>query len=179
VTKLRPSIGWALAATVLMTAVVLRWQPAQQAVAPSESTALALNSAAGGVDAEDPHRARWRLPKTLPQLRLEPAEADPFHPSSPPVAAAAAMAPIPAALPKPPPPVAPPMRYRFVGVISDPSGQRQVYLAKEGTEVLAAAGTALDDGYAVELVEGTAVRLLHVPTQTRTTIEIPAVTRVP
>lgn len=170
---LRPRLAWALGASVVLT-VASSWLPkplpvtAAPSAAPSWPAVLPDAVTRQGVPA-----AAAPLPSDLPTALLEPAEADPFAPPVP------AAEPVKQALPAPPPPppalpVAPPLRYRFLGQMTDPAGQRWVYLGKDQQELAVTTGTALEDGYVATAIELGAVRLRHVATETDAVIEIPA-----
>ncbi|MFG6433456.1 hypothetical protein [Roseateles sp. LYH14W] len=176
---MRPSLVWVLGGTVVLT-VASSWLPKPAVVAGTAGDAAghataALTTASQTTAAPGPvgAPAAARLPATLPAVLLEPAEADPFTA----VMLPAPALPVAAIAPSPAPvlPAAPPMRYRYLGQMTDPAGQRWIYLGKDQQEMAAKVGSVLDDGYAVTAVEPGAVRLRHEASRTDAIIEIPAV----
>ena len=78
----------------------------------------------------------------------------------------------PAPSPEPPVPVAPPLPFRVIGLLSDADGVR-VFLDRNGEELTAVAGRALDASYRVESVTDSAVTLVFLPLNARQILPIP------
>ena len=74
----------------------------------------------------------------------------------------------------PPPPAAPPLTYRYVGQMLDPSGKQLVYLGKADKDFPVIVGTRLDEGYVVEAITADGIRLHYPPLDARAVINIPA-----
>ena len=61
-----------------------------------------------------------------------------------------------------------------MGRVTGPDGSRQVLLARGDTVVSVVAGTTLDNGYTVEVINAESVTLLLPATGYRTQVAIPA-----
>ncbi|WP_127995672.1 hypothetical protein [Piscinibacter defluvii] len=161
-----------LAATVVLSAIAL-WvpeePPAGPGYAPSELAAMAPRSPAG-----EPGRADM-LPAKLPAQRLEPARFDPFvGVAPPPPEPPPAPRPVAAAPPAPPPaPEAPVLAYRYLGRMTDPTGQQHVYLAKADAVVVVTVGMRLEEGYMVEAIGPSEIRLHYPPLGAHAAIPVP------
>ena len=152
---MRPWLRWLLAASALAAAVAL-WWPDGVSQAVSRSEAAVANSQAAIDAALDPAAAasnglpRKAVPSRLPVVTLDPANFDPFVGAQPPPPPPPKPQPMPVVVAPPPPaPMAPPLSYRYLGQMVDPSGKRLVYLGKGDKDVLVAVGTQLDEGYVV------------------------------
>lgn len=161
-----------LAATVVLSAVAL-WVPAEPPAAPMIATGEPA-SMAPRPPAGEPGRGDI-LPARLPAQRLEPARFDPFvgvvpPPPEPPPAPRPVVA---APLAPPPAPEAPVLAYRYLGRMTDPTGQQHVYLAKGDTAVVVAVGTKLDEGYVVEAIGPAEIRLHYPPLGAHAAIPVP------
>jgi hypothetical protein len=66
------------------------------------------------------------------------------------------------------------LNYRYLGQMTDPTGQHLVYLSGPTKEIAVAVGTRLDEGYVVEAITGDAVRLHYPPLDARAVIPLPA-----
>lgn len=113
------------------------------------------------------------LPKVLERPDLEPAERDPFVPSAvapPPPPPAVVPAPVVAMAPAPPPPQE--VRYRFLGQMVTPQGERLVYLGWGEQAVAVKAGDRLEDGFVVDSLDGDGVHLVLPISQQRAVIPI-------
>lgn len=162
---MRKSLRWALGATSALSVATLLWPSDGRGPAVVEA-ALLRPAAAAAAPAVGP------LPNELPRTTLVAAQGDPFNsqalaPPPPP--------PVPLTLP-PPVPVAPPVpppAYRFLGAMTDPGGQRFVFLVKGDQEVSVQPGTQLDDGYQVVALTPTEVQLRHAASDTKASIAIP------
>lgn len=127
--------------------------------APAQIAASSKNAATGAADKPTQLPARAALPKSL---------ADPFsrHSWLPPAPKAAPAA--KAAL------VVPPLPYRFAGQLLIDSGT-EVYLARGDEIIPVKQGDTVDGQYRVESVGPTSVTLLHIPSDTRQTMEFDAI----
>lgn len=113
------------------------------------------------------------LPPSLPRADIGKAVADPF---AGPLAAAPPPPPVPKPLTGPvyeSPPAPPSLNYRFLGQMTDPAGQRWVYLARPDKDVRITVGTRLDEGYVVEAITSDHVRLHYPPLGARAQIVVP------
>jgi hypothetical protein len=169
---LRKSLRWTLAASFVLAGAALFW-PARKppsVVQPADvvtGQALPTDLAAG---------QRLALPGQLARPNFEPGDSfDPFagvvavaKPVPPP-----APAPVPPQLPVPvAAPVPPPLNYRYLGRMADPSGALRVYLA-QGDQVLPVlVGTRLAEGYVVQAIDDAGVRLHYPPLGTEAMIAI-------
>lgn len=178
--SVRPSLRLVLGLTAVATAVAV-WWPEGTVSAPS-SVVRSVSAAGTSVTPErvssavDEPAAAVNLPERLPRPSLEPASFDPFvgvRPAPPapppsPVAVAPLVAtPVMA-------PVAPTLNYRYLGGMTDPSGERRVYLARGDSAVAVSVGARLDEGYVVEAIDSEAVRLHYPPLDAHVRIPIPA-----
>ncbi len=114
------------------------------------------------------------LPQTLASYDLQPAQSDPFAPIAPPAPPAPPPLPALTAPPPPPPPKPPAFTYRFFGAITAPSGQVDYYLTKGDKQVLVKPGQTLDDGFVVDSVTATAIRIRHPLSDTPFDVPLPA-----
>ena len=64
-------------------------------------------------------------------------------------------------VPPPPVPAAPPLAYRYLGEMTDPGGQRFVYLSKGDKEYPVTVGSKLDEGYVVESITAETIGLYY------------------
>ena len=113
------------------------------------------------------------LPDRLNAAPLEKSRFDPFvgvQPPPPPAPKVVAAPVVEAPAPPPPPPT---LNYRYLGQMTDPSGQQYVYLAKPDKDVPVTVGTRLDEGYVVEAITADAVRVVYPPLDSRAVIPIP------
>lgn len=178
---MRGWLRWLLVITVLSSFAALLWPDGvTQAISRTEasmaSAAVVVPDAAQDPTASDLRRT---LPERLATVSLDKASFDPFvgkqAPPPPPPP------PIPAPVVQvaaPPPPSAPPFDYRYLGRMVDPAGKQYVYLGKSGSDTTGAAvvvsiGTQLDEGYMVEAIEPTSIRLTYPPLDTHVAIDIP------
>lgn len=176
---MRPWLRWLLAASALASAVALWWPDSvSQAVARSEVTAAnsqtVIDSVLEPVAPPVNGFMRTALPSRLPVLTLDSANFDPFVGVQPPPPPPPKPQPVPVAeAPPPPAPTAPPLSYRYLGQMVDPSGKRLVYLGKGDKDVLVAVGTQLDEGYVVEAIAADGIQLHYPPLDMRAVINIP------
>lgn len=174
---MRRSLGWALVAAVVLSAVAL-WtgDTAPSLIAAVEPQvrehARSLDAVAAATNAErDPLPP---LPARLDAVVLRPATRDVFAPKASP--APPLPQPVVAAVPaaaSPPTPQAPPLNLRFMGSMVDPTGKRLVYLARGDTAVPVGVGDRVDEGYVVESLTRDAVVLVYPSLNARTTVPIP------
>lgn len=75
--------------------------------------------------------------------------------------------------PPPAAPTAPPLAYRYLGQMVDPSGTRYVYLGKADRELPVAVGTRLEEGYVVESIGPEGIRLHYPPLDAHAVIPLP------
>jgi len=112
------------------------------------------------------------LPLSLEPAAFPPAAFDPFvgaqsPPPQPPAPIVAISATPPAE------PVVPPLDYRYLGRMIDPTGQQIVYLARGDKALPVAVGARLDEGYVVETITDDAIRLMYPAGQVHAVIPIP------
>lgn len=108
----------------------------------------------------------------LPAPRLlSIAVSDPFEIAPPPPPPAAKSKPAaPAAEPPAPPP---PMNWRYLGQMTSPDNQRQIFLTKGDQAVPIEAGQRLGDGFTVDAVTLESVRLRHMDYGVQYLISLP------
>jgi len=176
---MRTWLRWLLAASALAAAVALWWPDGvSQAVLRSETaiagSQAALNTVGDPVPSATGGAVSPTLPSHLPTATLDPANFDPFVGAQPPPPPPPKPQPLPVVVAPPPPaPTAPPLTYRYLGQMVDPSGQRLVYLGKGDKDVLVAVGTQLDEGYVVETISTDGIQLHYPPLDVRAVINIP------
>ena len=172
---LRPWLSRLLVATALLSCIAL-WlpQPAPpQAVTPWSKAAtpqdgLRTAKVAPRTSAQESTPA---LPAQLSGKSIEPSVFDPFAGVLPPPPLPVAKAVAPVAEIKP---AAPPVNYRYLGQMLDPSGQWLVYLSgPDGREVPVRVGTRLPEGYEVESIKDDGVRLRYPAFEAYSLIPIP------
>jgi hypothetical protein len=101
------------------------------------------------------------------------ASKDPFAPKGwlppppPPLPAAPAMA-----APPPPPPTAPPVPFRFVGLIEEKSAKPAAFIAKGEALYVVHVGDVVETNYRVESFNSAQVVVTYLPLQQRQTIEV-------
>lgn len=170
---MRPGLRWGLLGTVILSAVALWWPDAARGpergptVLPHLSSSPAASATSLRVVG---------VPERLPTTSFEPAAFDPFvgaRPPPPPAPTPVVAVVVPVAPQAPPQPVAPPLSYRYLGQMTDPSGLRQVYLAKTDTAILVAVGTRLEEGYVVESIGQDGVSLHYPPLDAHAVIPVP------
>lgn len=166
---LRSPLRWLLGLSALLSAVAIGW-PDDVSRAASSQGAAPWQSPPSPVTPDRPVVAGMRLPERLPVHTLDKATFDPFVGLQPP--------------PPPPPkivvapvvvsaPMPPQLAYRYLGQMTDPSGQQRHFLARMDKDVPVAVGTLLDEGYVVEAITTDAIRLHYPPLNTRVEIRIP------
>jgi len=176
---MRPWLRWLLAASALAAAVALWWPDGvSRAVSRSEAAIVGSQAALNTVGEPVPSATGGALPATLPShlptATLDPANFDPFVGAQPPPPPPPKPQPMPVVVAPPPPaPTAPPLTYRYLGQMVDPSGKRLVYLGKGDKDVLVAVGTLLDEGYVVEAISADGIQLHYPPLDVRAVINIP------
>jgi len=164
---LRRELVWGLGVSALAAAGAIAWPQSSAVVDVTHRTEEPIASATASQYLA-PARAlpdASTLPEHLPSADLEPADFDPFkgvQPAPPPEA------PKPKPLVGPlftPPPPPTPVSYHYLGQMTDPTGARRVYLARNGTdkELVATVGTRLEDGYSVKSIDDVGVHLLYPP----------------
>ncbi|MET0383527.1 MAG: hypothetical protein ABW032_08905 [Burkholderiaceae bacterium] len=177
----KPFLHRTLAVTVVASLASLLWpaSPSSSVVQAAEVGAaptftLAHSETTGTSAAVDLAHAQL-VPADLKSALRDPETVvfDPFVGITP-VAAPAPSAPMLAPPPPAPPPEPPSTRYRFFGRLDNVSGGYEVYLASGDRVVLAQAGVQLDDGFVVEAVSPTEVRLSHAGFDARSVIPVPA-----
>jgi len=173
---LSPLLRRLLVSTLLLSALALWWPPSPMPTVlssgPVDTVQSQVPPSSAAVATE-----RKRLPVELPTPEFTPAQFDPFigvaaiaPPIAKPVIAAAQM---PVAISVPTAPKPPPMNYRYLGQMVDPSGRSWVYLARAEATFPVVAGTRLDDGYVVQAIEADAVHLHHAATNINAIIPVP------
>jgi hypothetical protein len=168
--SLRPGMRWALGLSVLASGLAL-WSASTPPEPSAPNSSLEPHTAPARTNAPSPS-SPLTLPAQMASLELERAERDPFElpPPPPPPAPVVVAAP-----PAPPPPSAPAISYRYLGQMLDLQGQRQIYLVRsDNKEVRVERGTRLDEGYVVEAITTTEIKLVYEPLQQRVNIPIPA-----
>lgn len=121
-----------------------------------------------------PHPPAIEWPAELPRQMLATASRDPFQTAPPPTPPTSAV--VNSAAPPVPvetSPVVPPMRYRYLGQVTDPDGKRVILIAKGDREIAASPGTALEDGFLIQSIQAKTLALIHVATNTPFEIRIP------
>ncbi len=170
---MRPALRWALGFSTLISAGAVLWLDGEESpVSPSE-TASTIPTRATPAGESVP--SAGTLPRSLPGQILKATAQDPFASA----ALAPALAVSPPAPPPPEPPRPPPLAYHYLGQMMDPSGKKIVYLTKGDRDIQASVGTQLEDGYVVESITASAIRVLHTATQTRLDIFIPTTAESP
>jgi hypothetical protein len=143
-------------------------------IAASAATVpAALASAASAPTA--PHAGDAQAAPDLPTRTSISASAskDPFAPKGwlppppPPLPAAPA-----AAAPPPPPPTAPPIPFRFVGLIEEKSAKPAAFIAKGEALYVVHVGDVVETNYRVESFNSAQVVVTYLPLQQRQTIEV-------
>lgn len=181
--KVRPAVRWLFVISTALSALALWWPaPANRVSAPAKRDQTAVLAAARPVaesTADGLSTPLHPLPTALPLVSLGAALFDPFvGPVATPVALKAASAPTPVptvqAPTQPAAPVAAPSSYRFLGQMVDPSGQKLFYLARADQSVPVQVGARLDDGYVVEVIDASGIKLHHPATESRALIPMPA-----
>lgn len=171
---MRPGLRWGLLGTVILSAVALWWPDA--AHDPGPGPAVQQPPVVSNLAASAASLHVVGVPERLATTTFEPAAFDPFvgarppPPPTPKPVAAVVVPVVPQALPQA---VAPPLSYRYLGQMTDPSGLRQVYLAKTDTAILVAVGTRLEEGYVVESIGQDGVRLHYPPLDAHAVIPVP------
>ncbi len=184
---MRAPIKWALAGTVLATAVSLLW-PNRGVVAVEDRVAASqLSAPAPPVAGAVPATIRPAVASSSASLHVASAPSagerasaalatdvfDPFVgvvPPPPPAPPVPVAAPIVAA----PPPAPPAQDYRFLGRIRGPDGAEQLMLVRGDTSVTIQVGMTLDNGYVVQSISADAVELVYPPAGIRSTIPLGA-----
>jgi hypothetical protein len=174
---MRSSLRWLLAVSVLLSAVAWWWpDKVSEALTHAGSTeetsgvgaAPALPNAAAMADA-----AGGALPEHLAMPGFDKAGFDPFVGLQPPAPPPPKPVAEPVQVPVPAPPQAPALNYRYLGQMTDPSGQKLHYLANASKDVPISVGTRLDEGYVVDAISADAVHLRYPPLDVRVDIRIP------
>lgn len=174
---MRQSLGWALAATVVLS--LAAWWTQERAPAlvaavepvPAQMAVLESNPGAGAGPTSSP-----ALPSELPSFSIDAATRDILAgrmPAQPvPTAVARPVPPAPVAA-DPPPPQAPALQLRYAGSLRAPDGRRIVYLARGDLSFEVAEGDRLEEGYVVETIGEEAIALVYPPLGTRVTVAVP------
>jgi hypothetical protein len=144
--------------------------PGASSISASAAVPAAVAPAPGATRAGDPSAA----PDLPTRTRItESASKDPFAPKGwlpppppPPPAAAAAAA------PPPPPPTAPPIPFRFVGLIEEKSAKPAAFIAKGDALYVVHVGDVVETNYRVESFNSAQVVVIYLPLQQRQTIEV-------
>lgn len=163
---MRKSLRWAAAATAVAGAASLL-MPVEPSGEASPVPLVAAVSRSTGTELV-------QIPAVLPAQVIEKTDKDPFRgvqkavppPSLPPS--------VPLVLPPAEPPKPPAFSYRYLGQFTEPGGKRTVYLAKGDRETAVTVGSQLEDGYAVEAIQATALTVVHAATQTRIDVPLPS-----
>ncbi len=133
---------------------------------PAPSSPAAAPVPAGPAPAVDLTRAR---------RALQPLAADAFAPQSwaPPPRKLTAAEQAAAAPPPPPPPQAPPLPYRYVGMMGD-DGRTTLFLSNGERDLMARPGDVLDGVWRLELVNEQRALFVYVPLQQSRTLTLGA-----
>lgn len=133
---------------------------------PSAPVSVGAQVPAGPAPAVDVTRAR---------RALQPLAADAFAPQSwaPPLRKLSAAERAAAEPPPPPPPQAPPLPYRYVGMMGD-EGVTTLFLSNGERDVLARPGDVLDGVWRLELVNEQRALFVYVPLQQSRTLTLGA-----
>jgi hypothetical protein len=177
---MRSSLRWALFGTVSLSVLAL-WLPGPSA---GESAGAASAAQASPVPSSEvlglrQAGARASATHSVQRFSLDKARADPFSAvqtvvdvpkKEPAPAPVAALPPAVVAVPVNTPPA---LSYRYLGQMTDPTGNQLVYLSKPGQDLRVTVGATLDEGYVVEAIAEDGVRLHHPATDTRAVVAIP------
>jgi hypothetical protein len=139
-------------------------------ISASAATVPAVVPAATVARAGDPSAA----PDLPTRTRItESASKDPFAPKGwlPPPPPPAPLGPA-AAAPPPPPPTAPPVPFRFVGLIEERSAKPAAFIAKGEALYVVHVGDVVETNYRVESFNSAQVVVIYLPLQQRQTIEV-------
>ncbi len=168
---MRPVLRWALAAAALASAAAWQWgedsSPPPALVEVAARPAAAVSMLAPGAP----------LPAALEGWAVPSATRDVFAVAAPPAVADPKPVPVAEAGPfvGPERPVAPPVNYRYLGRMQNPSGEVQTLLQREGNEapISVRSGQRLEEGYVVQKIEAQSVRLVYPLLGTVVDIPIP------
>jgi len=158
---MRPLLKWALGLSTGASAIALMWpidKPYEESIF-SASLAPASHSA-NSTDV---------FPEKLPEQILLATKNDPFVSTAlvQPLAA-----PVVLPTPQPEPIRTPPLSYRYLGSVTGPQGDREIYLSNGSQTVAARQGVHLGDGYTIETMGTASIKVLHSATQARVDIPI-------
>lgn len=179
---MRRNLWWTLSATVGLTVLAL-WVP-QRSPALISAIEPKIRNHERSLDLMTPGKPKQEniasLPVSLPGYEFEPAQRDflasqlPATPPKPmPAVALPPQAPPPVISPPVTAPQPPAMNLRYMGRMTAPDGRQLVYLAKNDSPLLIAAGDRLDGGYVVESIEDEAVTLVFSPLGTKVIVPTP------
>lgn len=176
---LGPHLQWALVLSLLASAWAIWWPQSESAVPPSphseggrepsapptsgERTLAEMVPGAGL--ARDAPGSAASVPVFAPPV-LSEATSDPFYPRAPDAltrqstsqVTAAAVESVEAAASTP---QAPPMTNRVLGRFAAPDGREMIFLQDGPQAVLAAPGVELSNGYRIEAITASEIRLRH------------------
>ena len=177
---MRSGLRWLLAATLLLTGLALWWpDDAGRFVAGRGADDRISDLDRRPAPASESGSPASPVSEHLATTHFEAAHFDPFAGAQPPPPPAPkpVTVPVAALAPVPPPPVpqpqAPPLNYRYLGQMSDPSGAMRVYLAKADTAVAVTIGTQLEEGYIVQTIDSSGIRLHYPPLDAHAVIPVP------
>lgn len=153
--------------------------PVATATAQSALPELRQNSFAAPIVQPGSASQPRPLPSELAQVKLGPARFDPFgsrrldtRPFASVPAAVASVAVVRADAPAIA--AAPQLTYSFFGRMLEPQGQLLVYLSDGDAAIAIARGTQLAQGWVVDSVDASTVRLAHPASGTKAEIPLPA-----
>jgi len=179
---MRPTLKWALGATIGLSLIaVLVPKDVAPLVAASAPSAPQPWGGYSSRPSQVPGGAALPLPAVLPELTIEPAQADPFEAvrgPQPKVPPAPQPAPAPAPAPTPLPPVVTPAqapKLRYLGSLQAPNGQSMVFVARGASDQSMAVqvGTRLDEGYVVKSIGRGGITLAHAASGTEWNVPMP------
>ncbi len=166
---------WALAAAAVLGAVGAAWEPSipsEHSVAVVHSRAPSAVPPANAAAVSQP--TETATPRQTPGL----ASVDPFVVWTPPpsVMPSRKIAP-----PPPPPPavepVMPAFPYRVFGMFRAPDGKRMIYLVRNNRIVAVEEEMDLGDGFKVEGIGESSVRIVYQPLGEKLTLPVPEASR--
>lgn len=169
---MRSWLRWCLAGSVVLSAAALLWPQSAPITQAVDTAPVSVSPAAPGMfnAASEP---AITLPDKLSKEVISAATFDPFVGVVPPAPAVVVQPPPVQVVQEPPAPVAPPLNYRYLGKMTDPSGRKWVYLATPDKELAVSLGTRLDEGYVVEAIRPDGVHLAYPPLGIKALIPVP------
>jgi hypothetical protein len=156
-----------LAVTLAATAWAILW--------PSNSPPQLPPATESSPTSAEPGQPQPLLPVALTPYALAPASGDPFsavkQPSAP---VQTPPPPIAVEVVQAPKPQAPAFTYRYFGQVTSPAGQVEYYLSKGDRQISVKVGVPLDDGFVVEAITSTTIRVRHPLSDGLFDVQLPA-----